>query len=231
MRLQTLASMSEVEIPFEALQDQINSAVDVHRPAHPARRRLPPDHRDRHPRLARPRARTGSPPSAASTPSPWAPDRASTAGSSTSRCRAGSPSASTWRASRSRQAFGVAAVATTNSPPGGSHVRTDPGMEPPLVASLDPRRHPAVRCVLAIAGVARVRRGPRPARRPLSTGCRRRPACPPTGRPAPLRGRRPAAAQHRARPAARAAAGGDGPGPHPGRVLRLHARRASPGCG
>ncbi|SCK26450.1 CpaF family protein [Streptomyces sp. WMMB 322] len=29
MRLQTLASMSEVEIPFEALQDQINSAVDV----------------------------------------------------------------------------------------------------------------------------------------------------------------------------------------------------------
>ncbi|MFF3767765.1 CpaF family protein [Streptomyces sp. NPDC001922] len=28
MRLQTLASMSEVEIPFEALQDQINSAVD-----------------------------------------------------------------------------------------------------------------------------------------------------------------------------------------------------------
>ncbi|WP_314171854.1 CpaF family protein [Streptomyces winkii] len=29
MRLQTLASMSEVEIPFAALQDQINSAVDV----------------------------------------------------------------------------------------------------------------------------------------------------------------------------------------------------------
>lgn len=29
MRLQTLASMSEVEIPFEALQDQINSAVNV----------------------------------------------------------------------------------------------------------------------------------------------------------------------------------------------------------
>ncbi|GGX81060.1 hypothetical protein GCM10010298_53000 [Streptomyces microflavus] len=29
MRLQTLASMSEVEIPFEALHDQINSAVDV----------------------------------------------------------------------------------------------------------------------------------------------------------------------------------------------------------
>ncbi|GAA2494214.1 CpaF family protein [Streptomyces sp. NPDC059506] len=29
MRLQTLASMSEVEIPFEALRDQINSAVDV----------------------------------------------------------------------------------------------------------------------------------------------------------------------------------------------------------
>jgi pilus assembly protein CpaF len=29
MRLQTLASMSEVKIPFEALQDQINSAVDV----------------------------------------------------------------------------------------------------------------------------------------------------------------------------------------------------------
>ena len=29
MRLQTLASMSEVEVPFEALQDQINSAVDV----------------------------------------------------------------------------------------------------------------------------------------------------------------------------------------------------------
>jgi pilus assembly protein CpaF len=29
MRLQTLASMSEVEIPFPALQDQINSAVDV----------------------------------------------------------------------------------------------------------------------------------------------------------------------------------------------------------
>ncbi|MET8680715.1 CpaF family protein [Streptomyces sp. NPDC004647] len=28
MRLQTLASMSEVEIPFEALRDQINSAVD-----------------------------------------------------------------------------------------------------------------------------------------------------------------------------------------------------------
>ncbi|MEU8778750.1 CpaF family protein [Streptomyces sp. NPDC048606] len=28
-RLQTLASMSEIEIPFEALQDQINSAVDV----------------------------------------------------------------------------------------------------------------------------------------------------------------------------------------------------------
>ncbi|GAA3374911.1 CpaF family protein [Streptomyces sannanensis] len=28
-RLQTLASMSEVEIPFEALRDQINSAVDV----------------------------------------------------------------------------------------------------------------------------------------------------------------------------------------------------------
>ena len=28
MRLQTLASMSEVKIPFEALQDQINSAVD-----------------------------------------------------------------------------------------------------------------------------------------------------------------------------------------------------------
>ncbi|WP_327295596.1 CpaF family protein [Streptomyces sp. NBC_01197] len=29
MRLQTLGSMSEVEIPFEALRDQINSAVDV----------------------------------------------------------------------------------------------------------------------------------------------------------------------------------------------------------
>ncbi|MFJ5549590.1 CpaF family protein [Streptomyces sp. NPDC093225] len=29
MRLQTLASMSEVEVPFVALQDQINSAVDV----------------------------------------------------------------------------------------------------------------------------------------------------------------------------------------------------------
>ncbi len=29
MRLQTLASMSEVRIPFEALRDQINSAVDV----------------------------------------------------------------------------------------------------------------------------------------------------------------------------------------------------------
>ena len=29
MRLQTLASMSEVEIPFEALRDQINSAIDV----------------------------------------------------------------------------------------------------------------------------------------------------------------------------------------------------------
>ncbi|WP_455352767.1 CpaF family protein [Streptomyces sp. SYSU K217416] len=29
MRLQTLASMSEVEVPFEALQDQINSALDV----------------------------------------------------------------------------------------------------------------------------------------------------------------------------------------------------------
>ncbi|NED93470.1 Flp pilus assembly complex ATPase component, partial [Streptomyces sp. SID11233] len=29
MRLQTLGSMSEVSIPFEALRDQINSAVDV----------------------------------------------------------------------------------------------------------------------------------------------------------------------------------------------------------
>jgi pilus assembly protein CpaF len=29
LRLQTLASMSEVKIPFEALRDQINSAVDV----------------------------------------------------------------------------------------------------------------------------------------------------------------------------------------------------------
>jgi pilus assembly protein CpaF len=29
MRLQTLGSMSEVLIPFEALKDQINSAVDV----------------------------------------------------------------------------------------------------------------------------------------------------------------------------------------------------------
>jgi pilus assembly protein CpaF len=29
MRLQTLASMSEVKVPFEALQDQINSALDV----------------------------------------------------------------------------------------------------------------------------------------------------------------------------------------------------------
>ena len=29
IRLQTLASMSEVEIPFDALRDQINSAVDV----------------------------------------------------------------------------------------------------------------------------------------------------------------------------------------------------------
>jgi pilus assembly protein CpaF len=29
MRLQTLASMSDVQIPFEALHDQINSAVDV----------------------------------------------------------------------------------------------------------------------------------------------------------------------------------------------------------
>jgi pilus assembly protein CpaF len=29
MRLQTLGSMSEVDIPFEALRDQINSAVDV----------------------------------------------------------------------------------------------------------------------------------------------------------------------------------------------------------
>ncbi|KIF68212.1 secretion protein [Streptomyces sp. AcH 505] len=29
MRLQTLASMSEVQIPFEALHDQINSAIDV----------------------------------------------------------------------------------------------------------------------------------------------------------------------------------------------------------
>ena len=29
MRLQTLASMSEVEMPFEALRDQINTRVDV----------------------------------------------------------------------------------------------------------------------------------------------------------------------------------------------------------
>lgn len=29
MRLQTLASMSDVEVPFVALHDQINSAVDV----------------------------------------------------------------------------------------------------------------------------------------------------------------------------------------------------------
>lgn len=29
MRLQTLASMSEIKIPFEALHDQINSAVDI----------------------------------------------------------------------------------------------------------------------------------------------------------------------------------------------------------
>lgn len=29
MRLQTLGSMSEVQIPFEALKDQINSAVEV----------------------------------------------------------------------------------------------------------------------------------------------------------------------------------------------------------
>ncbi|NUV50793.1 ATPase, T2SS/T4P/T4SS family, partial [Streptomyces sp. CAI-78] len=29
MRLQTLGSMAEVQIPFEALRDQINSAVDV----------------------------------------------------------------------------------------------------------------------------------------------------------------------------------------------------------
>ena len=56
MRLQTLASMSEVEIPFEALHDQINSAVDVHRPADPARRRRPPHHRDRAPRQPRQRA-------------------------------------------------------------------------------------------------------------------------------------------------------------------------------
>jgi pilus assembly protein CpaF len=28
MRLQTLASMSDVEVPFEAVRDQINSAVD-----------------------------------------------------------------------------------------------------------------------------------------------------------------------------------------------------------
>ncbi len=50
-RLQTMASMSDVKLPFETVRDQINSAVDVIDPPRPRHRRLPADLRDRGGRL------------------------------------------------------------------------------------------------------------------------------------------------------------------------------------
>ncbi|CAM5458422.1 CpaF family protein OS=Streptomyces tendae OX=1932 GN=GUR47_15695 PE=3 SV=1 [Streptomyces tendae] len=102
MRLQTLASMSDVEIPFVALHDQINSSVDViiqlTRFADGARRiteiALLASHGA---------SRTAWPRSPASTPARWPPTAASSARTSTTPSRTAPPSASTWRASPSRR--------------------------------------------------------------------------------------------------------------------------------
>ncbi len=94
MRLQTLASMSEVEIPFVAIKDQINSAVDVivqlTRHADGSRRVTEIAVVDSHGRedyrivsVCRFNAQ------------PLAPTAGCTAPSRTTRCRSASPSAST----------------------------------------------------------------------------------------------------------------------------------------
>ena len=233
MRLQTLASMSEVEIPFEALQDQINSAVDVHRPAHPARRRLPPDHRDRPPRLARPRDvpdRHGLP---LRRPARWAPTASCTASSryfplprrvAERLYMASEPHAARLRRRRVRRQLATR-EATDERP---VDRRDDaPGRTPTMPTLLAARRHPAVRRARRRRR-ARLRRRAAPSARPSSTGSpARRGRARAAGRRAPLPGRRPPAARHPPRPPPRTAAGRHRPGPHPRRVLRLHARRAS----
>ena len=72
------------------------------RPALPARRRLPQDHRDRPARLARPRTVPRSPPSPASCPARSARTASSAATSSTCRCRARSPRSCTSPTNRCR---------------------------------------------------------------------------------------------------------------------------------
>lgn len=159
MRLQTLGSMAEVQIPFEALRDQINSAVDVvvqlSRGADGSRRlaeiAVLVSHGREPFRIATvsrhhpgPRART-------------APPRA---GSNTSRCPAPSPTAST----SPERAYPPPSASPTPPTPPTSERRWHDRPHPPR-----PRRRPAL---------SAARRGRRPRVR-----LRARPA-PGPGRPA-----------------------------------------------
>ena len=54
-RMETLATMSDVEVPFAAIRDQVNCGDPPDRPAEPARRRLPPDRAARVPDVGPPR--------------------------------------------------------------------------------------------------------------------------------------------------------------------------------
>ena len=58
-RLETLATMSDVEVPFAAIRDQVNSAIDLVVQLTPARRRLPPDRAARVPDVIRVARTTG----------------------------------------------------------------------------------------------------------------------------------------------------------------------------
>lgn len=133
MRLQTLGSMAEVQIPFEALRDQINSAVDVvvqlSRAADGSRRLAEIAVLVSH----------GREPFRIATvsrhhPGPRAPTAPPRAGSNTSRCPAPSPTAST---SPERAYPPPSASPTPPTPPTSERRWHDRPHSP------RPRRHPA----------------------------------------------------------------------------------------
>ena len=241
MRLQTLASMSEVEIPFEALQDQINSAVDVivqlTRHADGSRRiaeiAILASHGRETFRIATVCRFDAQPMAADGTGArhvralPAAPPRRRPA------LHGGRAHAAGLRRRRRRDdqlATREAADETRHaSSPSADHGRWTPMDTRPLALGVT-----LLACALAVAGVHTYAAG-RAQRQALIDRLVRRPARarePPAGRRRRFSGRGPAAARApRLGRRIQLQAGRHRTRPHPRRVLRLHARPWSPGCG
>ena len=105
-RLETLATMSDLHIPFEALRDQINSAIHVIVQIDRYADGAPPHRRGRRRRLGAARDVPARAASRASRPTRSARTAASPAASATSRCRRGSRAGSSSRARRFPPEFG-----------------------------------------------------------------------------------------------------------------------------